>query len=83
MTIFFEKKALKEFNKLQENNKTLILSKLKELKKFPSLENLDIKKLKTPFEWYRLRVWNHRALFVVNKDKITIYSVAHRKDAYK
>ena len=82
MNIFFEIKALKELKKLQQECKEIILNKIKELKKYPNIEDLNTKKLKTPFKWYRLRIWNYRVLFVVN-NKIIIYSINHRKDVYK
>jgi mRNA-degrading endonuclease RelE of RelBE toxin-antitoxin system len=41
------------------------------------------KKLKTPFSGYRLRVGENRILFVVEKHHVTIYSIKHRKDAYR
>ena len=43
----------------------------------------DVKKLKAPFPGYRKRIGDYRILYTVEKSKITIYSIAHRKDAYR
>jgi len=43
----------------------------------------DVKKLKTPFPGYRIRQGDYRILFTVKNQVITIYSIKHRKDAYK
>jgi len=83
MEVTLEKKAFKELKILEKNIKENIKSKLKSLEKYPNLDWLDIKKLKTPFEWYRLRVWNFRILYKVEIDFIKIYSIKHRKEAYK
>ena len=83
MKIFLEKKASKDFKNLENWIQNQIKEKLKSLEKYPNIENLDIKKLKTPFEWFRLRVWNYRILFVVLDDEIKVYSIKHRKEVYK
>ena len=83
MKIFLEKKASKDFKNLENWIQNQIKEKLKFLEKYPNTKNLDIKKLKTPFEWFRLRVWNYRILFVVWINEIKIYSIKHRKEAYK
>ncbi len=41
------------------------------------------RKLKTPFPGYRLRVGEHRILFVVEKHNVIIYSIKHRMDAHR
>ncbi len=43
----------------------------------------DIKKLTAFTPEYRLRVGDWRVLFDVSKDKITIYRIVHRKEAYR
>jgi len=83
MTIILEKKAVKDFKNLENWIQNQIREKLNFLKKYPDTENLDIKKLKTPFEWFRLRIWNYRILFIVLGDEIKVYSIKHRRDAYK
>jgi len=43
----------------------------------------DIKKLTNFSPEYRLRVGNWRILFEVSKNKIIIYRILHRKEAYR
>ena len=43
----------------------------------------DIKRLTDFSPDYRLRVGDWRVLFDVSKDKITIYRILHRKEAYR
>lgn len=71
---------------------------LKDCKKIPRLDlerifvhiedmanNLkgDVKRLTNYTPEYRLRVGDYRILFETEKDKIIIYRIRHRKDAYK
>ena len=43
----------------------------------------DVKKLTNFTPEYRLRVGDYRVLFEVEADKIVVYRVLHRKDAYQ
>jgi mRNA interferase RelE/StbE len=43
----------------------------------------DVKKLTDHWPEYRLRVGNWRALFEVQEDKIVVYRIRHRRDAYR
>jgi mRNA interferase RelE/StbE len=43
----------------------------------------DVKRLTNCTPEYRLRVGDYRVLFEVEGDKVVIYRVRHRKDAYK
>ncbi len=43
----------------------------------------DIKKLHKPLEGFRVRKGEHRILFIVVRNTVIIYSIAHRKDAYR
>ena len=43
----------------------------------------DIKRLTNFSPEYRLRIGNWRVLFEVAKNKITIYRILHRKEAYR
>jgi mRNA interferase RelE/StbE len=71
---------------------------LKDCKKIPRLDlerifvhiegmanNLkgDVKRLTNYTPEYRLRVGDYRVLFETKKEKIIIYRIRHRKDAYK
>lgn len=49
----------------------------------PLSRALDVTKLHKPFEGYRLRVGVYRVLFMLEKEIITVYSIKHRKDAYR
>ena len=83
MKIVLEKKAFKELDKIDKKIKEKIVLKIRKLEKFPNCENLDLKKLKTPFEWFRLRIWSFRVLFMQKEENIIIYAVNHRKEAYR
>ncbi len=54
-----------------------------EFSRNPLSQALDVKKLHVPFEGYRLRVRTYRILFTVEEGVITVYSIKHRRDAYK
>ena len=70
-------KDLKELNKYEQ---------IRILEKVLDLENGligDVKKLTDFSPEYRLRVGNFRVLFEVENNKIIIYRILPRKDAYK
>ena len=43
----------------------------------------DIKKLTDHWPEYRLRMGNWRALFEIEGDKIVVYRIRHRREAYR
>jgi mRNA interferase RelE/StbE len=43
----------------------------------------DVKRLTNFTPEYRLRVGNYRVLFEVEQDRIVIYRVKHRREAYE
>ena len=43
----------------------------------------DVKRLTNFTPEYRLRVGDYRALFEIEGEKVVIYRIKHRKDAYK
>ena len=43
----------------------------------------DVKHLTNFTPEYRLRVGNYRILFEIEEDKLIIYRIRHRKEAYK
>ncbi|OGG79810.1 hypothetical protein A3A39_00895 [Candidatus Kaiserbacteria bacterium RIFCSPLOWO2_01_FULL_54_13] len=49
----------------------------------PFSSTLDIVKLKVPISGYRIRAGDYRILYTVEKKQITVYSIKHRKDAYR
>ncbi len=79
--LFLTKRASKEFGKLSPLLKKQVGGVIDDLEKDPS--GCDIKKLKTPFEGYRVRSGNYRILCVIEKKEVVIYSIQHRKDAYR
>jgi mRNA interferase RelE/StbE len=43
----------------------------------------DVKRLTNFTQEYRLRVSDYRILFEIEEEKLIIYRIRHRKDAYK
>ncbi len=80
-SVSLNSKAKKDFLALDGSVRKQILIKLNKLGKDPF--SLRIKKLKTPFDGYRIRSGDYRLLFTIEKKEITTYSIKHRKDAYK
>ena len=72
-------KAIKDLKGLPKLEAKKIVEKIKTLEQ--GLVG-DIKKLANFTPEYRLRVGNFRVLFEVEENKITIFRVKHRKDAY-
>lgn len=77
--IIWDEKAFDQLNKLESVISTRIAKKVRELEKNPY--SGDIKKLKGQ-EGYRLRVGDYRAIFDIQRDKIIILKVGHRKYIY-
>ena len=73
----------KDFSCLDTKTKVKTSKAIDMLADFSPNLSLNIKKLKTPFGGYRARVGDYRLLFVVVRQTITIYSIKHRKNAYK
>ena len=80
--VFIERKALKQLEEIEENQKRIIKDKLNKLKNGFSL-HLDIKKLKGFKNHYRLRIGKYRILFEIEEDKIIVYSILPRQKAYR
>ena len=81
--VYFKNQAYRDFACLDKKTRQRIARAINTLHDFSPKISIDIKKLKTPFEGYRLRIGDLRILFTVDKDEIKIYSIKHRKDAYK
>jgi mRNA interferase RelE/StbE len=73
-------RVLKDLKALPAAQQRRILAKMEELSN--DLAG-DVKKLTSFSPEYRLRVGKYRVLFEVEEDKVVIYRVVHRKDAYK
>ncbi|OQW90446.1 MAG: plasmid stabilization protein [Beggiatoa sp. IS2] len=72
-------RAIKDLRNLPKGEVQKILEKIKILE---SGLIGDIKKLTHFTPEYRLRVGDYRILFEIKEQKITIYRVKHRKEAY-
>ncbi|KOR33523.1 plasmid stabilization protein [Achromatium sp. WMS3] len=72
-------KAIKDLKNLQKIEAKKVVEKIKLLKN--GLIG-DIKKLTNYTPEYRLRVGNYRVLFEIENQKIIVYHIKHRKDAY-
>jgi mRNA interferase RelE/StbE len=79
--ILLTKHGSRDFEKLSKNLMVQIGGVIDDVSDDPFV--LDIKKLKTPFEGFRVRSGNYRILFTIVGKTIVIYSIKHRKDAYK
>lgn len=75
------KRAYKDYKKLPNIVQDKASDVIDQLQGNPFI--LDIQKLKTPFEGYRVRFGDYRLLFTIKKKVVTIYSIKNRKDAYK
>lgn len=80
--VVLERKAVKAFQKLSEPYCTQIRAVLEGLRENP-LRASHITRLKTPLQGFRARSGDYRILYTVNKRQVVVYSIAHRKDAYK
>jgi len=81
--IIFSKNAEKFLNSIDKKTGLRIIEKVKELP--TNSKNLDIKKLKSKYDLYRLRVGNFRIIYSFQHEQLIIYVVVigHRKDVYK
>jgi mRNA interferase RelE/StbE len=77
--IEFKPRALKDLKAVNKSEARRIVEKIKLMK-----EDLggDVKRLTNFTPEYRLRVGNYRVLFELEGDKVVIYRIRHRKDAY-
>lgn len=76
----FKPRAIKDLKGLPAAEQRRMIPKIEALQNDLSG---DIKKLTNFTPEYRLRVGNYRVLFEVEADKVIIYRILHRKDAYQ
>lgn len=76
----FKPKAIKDLKEIPHKQAKQIVEKV-ELMSFDLTG--DVKKLTNYSPEYRLRVGNYRVLFEVEAEKIIIYRIIHRKEAYR
>ena len=76
----FKPRAIKDLKVLSVAEHRRVVSKIEVLQ-----NNLggDVKQLTNFTPEYRLRVGDYRVLFEVEGDKVIVYRVVHRKDAYR
>lgn len=77
--IEFKPRSLKDLKALPSKQQSRILAKIEMLQ-----DNLagDVKRLTDYTPEYRLRVGDYRVLFEVEDDRVVVYRIRHRKDAY-
>jgi mRNA interferase RelE/StbE len=75
----FKPRAVKELERLPVAQRRRIVAKVEQLA--DSLRG-DVKRLTNFTPEYRLRVGNYRILFAIDRGKIEIYRVCHRREAY-
>ena len=80
--IEIKKSAVKELNKLPDNDLKKIIRKIQNLADTPRPS--DCKKL-TGEEKYRIRSGNYRILYLIEDDILTIYviKIGHRREVYR
>jgi mRNA interferase RelE/StbE len=72
-------KAIKDLKTLPKSEAKKVVDKIRSLEEGL---NGDIKKLTNFTPEYRLRVGNYRVLFEVEEQRILVYRIKHRKEAY-
>ena len=82
-SIIFSKKAESFLEDLDIKKKKRILKKIRELQ--TNSKSLDIKKLKSRYSLYRLRVGDFRVIYSIKNERVMIYIIiiGWRKDIYK
>ncbi len=78
-TIEFKPKAQKDLGDLTPEVRQRILSKIERMQN--DLAD-DVKRLTNFTPEFRLRVGDYRVLFEVEEQRVVIYRVRHRKEAY-
>ena len=72
-------KAIKDLKALPKSEAKKVVEKIRSLEKGL---NGDIKKLTNFSPEYRLRVGSYRVLFEIEEQRILVYRIKHRKEAY-
>ena len=76
----FKPRAVKDLESIPRDDRRRVVERIEMLSN--ALQG-DVKKLTNFSPEYRLRVGNYRILFEVKNDKVVIYRVLPRKDAYR
>ncbi|NWF66979.1 MAG: type II toxin-antitoxin system RelE/ParE family toxin [Campylobacterales bacterium] len=77
----FKRVLKKDLKKLDKPTALKILDGIKILKDYPLVSN--IKKLKNFYPPFRYRINDYRVLFDIEDDRLIIFNIKHRKEAYK
>ena len=77
--IVFKPRALKDLKSLPKSVRQRIVEKIEALR---TDRAGDVKRLTDFTPEYRLRVGDYRVLFEVEENKVVVYRVVNRKDAY-
>ena len=83
--VLLSETALRQYKRLSSDMKKRVKSNLTELKNVPyqARPKADIKKLKgLKRDYYRLRIGNYRALYVVEEKKVKVAKILPRSNAY-
>ena len=82
-SVFIEKKALRQLEKLPDKVQARINSAISILQEEGLSRSLDIKKLRGLGKSYRIRVGKYRVLFELSEgDLIVVYAILPRETAY-
>ncbi|MCG8525314.1 MAG: type II toxin-antitoxin system RelE/ParE family toxin [Opitutales bacterium] len=79
-TATLQKKAIKDLKSIPIQDRKRIIERIEELE--DDLKG-DVKRLTNHTPEYRLRCGNWRVLFEIEEEKIIIYRILHRKEAYR
>lgn len=77
--IEFKPRAIRDLRAIDKTQARRIVEKIRLMK-----EDIvgDVKRLTNSTSEFRLRVGDYRVLFEIEGDKVIVYRVRHRKDAY-
>lgn len=84
MKIIADKSFAKDLLKLEKKQKQEVVNLIQSLKQIETVSEISgIKKLSGFKNLYRIRLGNFRIGFRLEKDKIILIRILHRKDIYK
>ena len=79
-SVQFKPKAVRDIEGMPSRIQTRILAQIEEMSN--DLKG-DVKRLTSFTPEYRLRVGDYRVLFEIEGEKIVIYRIRHRREAYR
>lgn len=81
--IHIERRAIKELEKIASEEQEYVLKKISAIlssNPFPTGNNP--KRLKGNYA-FRLRISDYRVIYTIENNKVLVYAIRHRKDAYR